>query len=96
MLNLTEKGVEVFIKKASNIEPYWDNYDLVIWKKDQSAYTNIKGMFRNLKIQLKIFVLKNEVISITSIDTDPTKSKLFILSKIKVFIILLAISDSIN
>ena len=47
MLNLTEKGVEVFIKKASNIEPYWDNYDLVIWKKDKSAYTNIKGMFRN-------------------------------------------------
>ena len=47
MLNLTELGVEVFIKKAKNITPFWDNYDLVIWKKDQSAYTNIKGMFRN-------------------------------------------------
>ena len=47
MLNLTEKGVEVFIKKAKSIEPFWDNYDLVIWKKDHNAFTNIKGMFRN-------------------------------------------------
>jgi hypothetical protein len=47
MLNLTEKGVEVFIRKAKNIEPYWDNYDLVIWKKDHNGFTSIKGMFRN-------------------------------------------------
>ena len=47
MLNLTEKGVEVFIRKAKNIEPYWDNYDLVIWKKDHNGFTNIKGLFRN-------------------------------------------------
>ena len=47
MLNLTELGVEVFIKKAKNIVPYWDNYDLIIWKKDINGFTNIKGVFKN-------------------------------------------------
>lgn len=47
MLNLTELGVEVFIKKAKNIVPYWDNYDLIIWKKDPSGFTNIKGLFKD-------------------------------------------------
>ena len=46
MLNLTELGVEVFIKKAKNITPFWDNYDLVIWKKDINGFTNVKGMFK--------------------------------------------------
>lgn len=46
MLNLTELGVEVFMKKAKNVTPFWDNYNLVIWKKDASGYTSIKGMFR--------------------------------------------------
>lgn len=47
MLNLTELGVEVFIKKAKNIVPYWDNYDLIIWKKDINGFTNVNGMFKN-------------------------------------------------
>lgn len=47
MLNLTERGVDVFIKKAKKIQPFWYNYDLVIWKKDNSGFTNISGMFRN-------------------------------------------------
>lgn len=46
MLNLTELGVEVFIKKAKNVTPFWDNYDLVIWKKDVNGFTNVKGMFK--------------------------------------------------
>ena len=46
MLNLTELGVEVFIKRAKNIVPYWDNYDLVIWKKDINGFTNINGIFK--------------------------------------------------
>ena len=48
MLYLNPLGVEVFIKRSNskNIEPYWDNYDLVIWKKDNSGYTSKKGMFR--------------------------------------------------
>ena len=49
MLNLTELGVEVFIKKTqlASLNPFWDNYDLVIWKKDHSGFTNINGMYRN-------------------------------------------------
>jgi hypothetical protein len=31
---------------TSNQESYWDNYDLVIWKKDTNGFTNIKGLFR--------------------------------------------------
>jgi len=48
MLNLTLKGVEVFIEKfkSKNEEPFWNNYDLVIWKKDIGGYTSIKGLFR--------------------------------------------------
>lgn len=44
---MTQQGVEIFIKKAKNIEPFWNNYDLIIWRKDPSGFTNIKGMFRN-------------------------------------------------
>lgn len=47
MLNLTQKGVEIFIRRAKNVEPFWQNYDLVIWKKDPSGFTNTSGMFRN-------------------------------------------------
>jgi len=48
LLNLTELGVEVFIKRATlkNTEAFWDNYSLVVWKKDQSGFTNNKGSFR--------------------------------------------------
>ena len=46
MLNLTELGVEVFIKKAKSVTPYLDNYDLIIWKKDSGGFTSIKGMFK--------------------------------------------------
>jgi hypothetical protein len=49
VLNLTEKGVDVFIKKyTSNVqESFWENYDLVIWNKNNNGFTNIKGLFRN-------------------------------------------------
>jgi hypothetical protein len=48
LLNLTELGVEVFIKRNSsrNTEAFWNNYSLIIWKKDQSGFTNNKGSFR--------------------------------------------------
>ena len=48
VLNLTLKGVEVFIDKSktTNQESFWKNYDLVIWKKDSGGYTNLKGLFR--------------------------------------------------
>jgi hypothetical protein len=49
MLVLTELGVEVFKKRFNNSqqESFWDNYNLVIWKKNSGGYTDIKGMFRN-------------------------------------------------
>lgn len=49
MLHLTEKGVEVFIKRSQSKaqESFWNNYDLVIWKKDNGGYTSIQGMYRN-------------------------------------------------
>lgn len=48
MLNLTEKGVEVFIKKAqsNSVDPYWESYNLIIWKKDNAGYFNKYGSFR--------------------------------------------------
>lgn len=47
MLKLNELGVNLFIKRAKDISPYWENYDLIIWKKDPSGYTSIKGLFKN-------------------------------------------------
>lgn len=48
MLNLTLKGVEVFIErsKTNKQESYWDNYDLLIWKENPGGFTSVKGMFR--------------------------------------------------
>ena len=48
MLHLNLLGVDVFIKKANSakLNFYWENYDLIIWKKNYSGYTNQKGMFR--------------------------------------------------
>jgi hypothetical protein len=48
VLHLTEKGVEVFIKRSQskNQESFWNNYDLIIWKKDNGGYTSINGMYR--------------------------------------------------
>jgi hypothetical protein len=48
LLNLTELGVEVLIKKSQskNLDLFWNNYSLVIWKKNNSGFTNKKGLFR--------------------------------------------------
>lgn len=49
MLNLNSRGVEVFINrhKGRNQHSFWNNFDLVIWKKDHNGYTDKDGMFRN-------------------------------------------------
>jgi hypothetical protein len=49
VLNLTLKGVEIFIDRlrTSKEEAFWNNYDLVIWKKDNSGYSDVKGIYRN-------------------------------------------------
>jgi len=46
MLSLTELGVEVFIKKARFVTPFWDNYDLIIWEKNNNGFTSVNGMFK--------------------------------------------------
>ena len=49
MLHLNPLGVEIFIDKASstNFASHWDNYDLILWKKDHQGFTNVRGMFRD-------------------------------------------------
>ena len=49
MLHLTLKGVEVFIERfnSNKQESFWNNYDLVIWNKDNGGYTDVKGMYHN-------------------------------------------------
>lgn len=49
MLNLTERGVDIFIKKAKSkkTDPFWSSYELVIWKENNSGFFNKKGMYRN-------------------------------------------------
>ena len=39
---------EVFIErsKTQSQESFWNNYDLIIWKKDSGGITSIKGMFK--------------------------------------------------
>jgi hypothetical protein len=65
MLNLTLKGVEVFIKRSqtNKQESYWDNYDLMIWKEDSGGFTSVKGMFRrnNWGIAERVSVSKDGV-----------------------------------
>jgi len=49
VLNLTELGVKVFIKRAfsKNVNPFWDSHILVIWKKNINGFTDKRGMYLN-------------------------------------------------
>jgi hypothetical protein len=48
VLNLTLKGVEVFMERSrtKSQESFWENYDLLIWKQSAGGFTDVKGMFR--------------------------------------------------
>ena len=48
MLHLKPLGVEVFISKSQSdqLDSYWNNYDLMLWKKTHSGFFNVKGLFR--------------------------------------------------
>ena len=48
MLNLNHRGVEIFIKRYNKAdqESFWENYNLLIWKKNPNGFTSINGMFR--------------------------------------------------
>ena len=47
MLTLTPLGVDIFINRAKSKtqDVFWNNYDLVIWNKNASGYSDKKGMF---------------------------------------------------
>jgi hypothetical protein len=49
MLHLYENGVEILRKKLNDkkLESYWNNYNFIVWKKDQGGFYNTKGVFRN-------------------------------------------------
>jgi len=49
MLYLYEKGIEILRKKISNknTDTYWDNYDFIIWKKNNGGFSSAKGVYRN-------------------------------------------------
>ena len=49
MIYLNERGVDVFINKYQSLtkKAYWDNYDLIIWKKNHNGFFNVKGLFKN-------------------------------------------------
>jgi RNAse (barnase) inhibitor barstar len=62
LLNLTELGVDVLIKKAKSkdLDSFWNNYSLVIWEKDQLGFTNNKGSFRNKWGIAEEFAINND------------------------------------
>lgn len=47
MLYLNTLGVDVFIKRYNgNLQDsFWNNYDLVLWEKDNSGYFSMDGMY---------------------------------------------------
>lgn len=49
MLNLNTLGIDVLINKSNTDtqKAYWENYDLLVWKKDDGGYTNKKGIFKD-------------------------------------------------
>lgn len=49
MLHLYENGVEILKNKINSkkIECYWNNYNFIVWKKDQGGFSNTKGVYRN-------------------------------------------------
>lgn len=49
MLHLNHAGAEILIKRFSSLNKlaFWDNYDLVLWNKNNGGYHDVKGMFKN-------------------------------------------------
>jgi hypothetical protein len=49
MLHLNLLGAQILLDrlKTKNHKAFWDNYDLIIWKKDANGYTQKDGMFLN-------------------------------------------------
>jgi hypothetical protein len=67
MLVLYEKGIEILKNKISNKEEiFWENYNLVIWKKNESGYFKTDGCYRNNSWGIKkiIYVNSNQTWSL--------------------------------
>ena len=49
MLHLNLLGAQIFIErsKTKTQSAFWNNYELIIWKKDANGYTRKDGMFLN-------------------------------------------------
>lgn len=49
MIHLYENGLEVLKKriKSDKLELYWDNYDIVMWEKNNNGFYDKSGKFRN-------------------------------------------------
>ena len=49
MLHLNLLGVDILIKKSksSSTDSFWENYDLVIWHKNNGGFSDTQGMYRN-------------------------------------------------
>ena len=49
MLHLNQAGVEILIKRFNTNTKlaYWENYDLILWNKNYSGYTDKKGLFKD-------------------------------------------------
>lgn len=49
MLHLYENGVEILRKKldSKKLDSYWENYNLIIWKRDLGGFSSTKGVYRN-------------------------------------------------
>lgn len=48
MLYLNELGVNIFMRKYNSLmkNAYWNNYDLIIWKKNYNGFFKQNGLFR--------------------------------------------------
>jgi hypothetical protein len=62
MLHLYENGVEVLRKKANNnkLDIYWNNYNLVVWNKNNGGFFSTEGAYRNNSWGIKKEFLVNE------------------------------------
>jgi hypothetical protein len=45
MQKLDYQAAHEFVDRSKNV--FWDNYDIIIWKRNANGATNMRGMFRN-------------------------------------------------
>ncbi len=86
MLNLNLRGVEVFINrsKTKTQESFWNNYELIIWKKNSAGYTDTSstsfggtvggaGLVQKAYDRLLEFALRSEPLIRSVADKRPAR-----------------------